>query len=288
MPELPEVETVVKGLNKICKNKKILDVWTNYFRYFKYPRNFKIFKKKILNKKILKIERKGKGILFYLSEGFFMFLHQKMTGRFLVLNYKKIEKNKKMLGIELNEKDKKHLHFILFLNKKTALYFVDPRKFAEFYLGKEEIFKKSLIKNIGVDPFSSEFSENFLKEKLLSSQKNISHFLVDQKIIAGIGNIYRSEILWQSKISPFRKTNALKPREVKNLYKSILFVLREASQKGGSSISDFRNIWGEKGKYQNHFLVYRRENEKCFRCGGFIKRIKINGRSIYWCPKCQK
>lgn len=287
MPELPEVETVVRGLKKFVKGKKILDIWSDYCGYFKFPQNLNAFRKAVVGKIILDVERKGKGVLFLLKDNFCIFIHQRMTGRFLYCLYK--ERGKKhFLYHCVSGQERNFLHLVFFLNKNTALAFLDVRKFAEFYAGPaEKILNLPFLENLGIDPLGPNFNWRLLEEKLVSN-KNIKNLIMDQRVISGIGNIYANEILWKSKISPFRKANSLSEKEIKILYKAILFVLKKAIKSRGSSISDFRDVFGKKGRYQDKFLVYKRDGKKCFRCRGIIKRVKINNRGTFYCLSCQK
>ena len=286
MPELPEVEVVVKGLKSNILSLNIIDFWTDYEPYLQLPKNKQKFKKLILKKKILKIERKGKGILFNLSSNFYLFVQQKMTGIFILTSFQK-PKEKFLKRIK---KENKFVHLVLFLEKRKAILFSDPRKFGKFFLGdKKQILNLPFLKNLGANPFSFEFTfEKFLELLKKHNKKILKNFLMDQKVIAGIGNIYANEILWKAKLSPQRKAGTLSIRKAKDLYNAILFILKKAIKYQGSSISDFLNVYGEKGNYQNVFYVYSRTKEKCFRCQGRIKRVKINQRSTYFCSQCQK
>jgi formamidopyrimidine-DNA glycosylase len=285
MPELPEVETVVKGLKSAVSGLKIVGIWADYAPYFELPKDKIRFKRLILGRKILKIERKGKGILFYLDSNFCLFVQQRMTGIFILSFWK----HPKERFLEKIKKENKFAHLVLFLEKNKALVFVDQRKFGKFFLGeKEKIFSLAFLRNLGKEPLSSDFKfKTFFNLAKKHGKKILKNFLMDQKIIAGIGNIYANEILWQAGLSPFKLARTLKEKEAKNLYKAIVFILKEGIKHKGSSISDFRDIRGRTGFYQKKFLVFMRKGKKCFRCGNLIKKVKISGRGSYFCPKCQ-
>jgi len=285
MPELPEIETVISGLKSNVLGFKIIDIWLDYKSYLKLPKKEQDFKKLILGRKILFIKRKGKGILFELDKGFYLFVQPRMTGSFIFssFNIKKEDFLKKI------KNEDKFVHLIFFLEKRKALLFRDPRKFGNFFLGtKEKILKLPFLKNLGIDPFSPKFTfKKFLELSEKHNKKILKSFLMDQKVISGIGNIYASEILWKARLFPQRKVESLNLKEKKNFYLAILLVLKRAIRYKGSSISDFRNIYGEKGNYQKNFYVYNKAGKNCKRCGGIIKKVKINGRGTYYCKKCQ-
>lgn len=293
MPELPEVETTVKDLliaNPKILGSSILDVWSDWKKMIKKPSSFSKFKNQIKNRKILDIKRRGKNILFFLDKEIVLLIHQKLTGHLLYGKWKL--KNKKweseIEGPIKDDPQNKFLHFILFLSNGWQIGLSDLRKFAKVELFKKEELEEEL-KEIGPEPLDPNFSfQDF--QKALSKKKNrkVKEVLMDQKVIAGIGNIYSDEALWLAKIHPFRKVKDLKEEELKNLYKAIQRVLKEGIKLHGESISDFRRINGTKGEFDRWRKVYRREGEKCFRCNNEIVAKKIGGRSAHFCPFCQR
>lgn len=290
MPELPEVETTVHDLRRKVLGRTFLDVWTDFKKMVKRPKNFEQFKKEILGRKIQKIWRRGKNIIFNLSSRKFLLIHQKLTGH-LLLGKWKLEKGKwepEISGPIKEDPMNRFLHLIFFLDNGQQLALSDLRKFAKVEILNKEELKKEL-ESIGPEPLDKDF--NFEKfEKVLAKKKRgkIKQVLMDQEIVAGIGNIYSDEILWEAKIHPFKDVSKLKEEELKRIYFSMRKILPKAIEVGGESISDYRRPSGERGGFDQLRKVYRREGEKCSRCGTQIKRVKIGGRSAHFCPNCQK
>ncbi|HPS21456.1 MAG TPA: DNA-formamidopyrimidine glycosylase [Candidatus Paceibacterota bacterium] len=285
MPELPEVETTVRGLRKKVLNLSILDVWTDLKTKdprkkdtVADPKYFPVFKKEIKNKKIISVERVAKNILINLSgsPAKTILIHMKLTGYLFYGKDPKI----------------KFAHVIFSLSNKHYLVFSDMRKFGKItLLDTKEAHETKHLKGIGPDPLSKEFTLEKLKE-VLNKKPNgkIKTVLLDQSIIAGIGNIYSDEILWYAGIHPERKISQIKPEEFKKLHKFIKEVLQKGINFGGDSMSDYRNINGLPGEFQLQHQAYQRTGEKCRKkgCGGVIIRKVINNRSAHFCAKHQK
>ncbi|OGZ27325.1 MAG: DNA-formamidopyrimidine glycosylase [Candidatus Nealsonbacteria bacterium RIFOXYB1_FULL_40_15] len=271
MPEFPEVETTRKSLESKVLNRTFVDVWTDEPKIIK--KDWSSFRKEIIGKKIVRIWRKGKNLIFDLSGGLSMLTHLKLTGHYLYDRW--------------NEKDPMnsfvHAKFILDNGKTLALS--DLRKFAKIELKKKEEIEKDLEK-IGPDPFQIG-SEEF-EAKIRKKRGKIKQVLMDQTVVSGIGNIYSDEILWESNVHPERKTADISEKEMQDIYKSSKKILKKALEAGGTSISDFRNTEGIKGKFGEIKKAYGREGQKCFRCSSLIKRKKIGQRSAHFCPSCQK
>jgi formamidopyrimidine-DNA glycosylase len=268
MPELPEVQTTVLGLKKKVLNRTFIDVWTDTEKLFKNI-SFPKFKKEIKGKKIKNICRRGKNIIFELSEDYSMLVHLKMTGHFL---YDKWEEDK------MNS----FIHVKFYLDNKKILAFSDLRKFAKIELYKT----KDLKLNLGPEPLEKSFTFNKLKGVLKKGK--IKQVLMNQEVIAGIGNIYSDEILWYAKVHPEKDALKLTEKELREIYKAIKSVLKKGVELRGTSISDYRDVEGKKGKFADYRKAYRREGEKCYRCGEKIVRKKIGGRSSHFCPHCQR
>jgi len=281
MPELPEVETTTRGLRKMTIGLTIKDIWTDLATKDKRqrdtvanPKYFMFFKKEVLDKKILSIERQAKNILINISNGKTILIHMKMTGHLL-----------------FNNKDK-FVHVIFILSNNKYLAFSDARKFGKITLLDTKTMHDSRhLKNIGPDPLSKNFTlkefEERLKRKLSGKIKTV---LMDQTIIAGIGNIYSDEILWRTNVHPERRISKIKEIEFKKMFKVMQKTLIKGINFGGDSMSDYRNLFGEKGRFQLHHEAYRRTGEKCRKnnCKGIIKRKMINGRSAHFCSIHQK
>jgi len=275
--------------------------------------NFRqIFKKELSGLKIKKIERRGKNILIYLIDAggtgissvvknpirraseYILLIHQKMTGHLLVGKWRiqkarpygyKIES---LLKGPLQEKNNSYIHLIFYFDNGWQMALSDLRKFAKVLLGvKEKIENLPELKKLGPDALDKKLSFKKFKDIIGHVRGKIKQTLMNQEIISGIGNIYSDEALFLAKINPFKLANKLTEKEIKNLYLAIRQVLKKAIRLRGTSISDFRDASGKAGKYSEVRLVYRKEKEPCPRCRTLIKRIKIAGRSAYFCPSCQ-
>lgn len=292
MPELPEVETIVRDLRKEIVGRKIENVWTDFSKIIKRPKNLEDFEREIKGKKIEKFWRRGKNIIFELSNNYSLLIHQKMTGHLLFGKWK-IEDGKWISttpGPLKEDPMNKFLHLIFFLDNSWQLALSDLRKFAKVELWKtEELRNSKQFKELGPEPLERNFTFLKFKGALQKKKKGkIKQILMDQTIIAGIGNIYSDEILWRAKIHPFKNVSKLSKIELKKIYEAMKEILPLAIKLGGESISDYRRPSGEKGFYDKARKVYRREGEKCPDCNGIVKRVKIGGRSAHFCPKCQK
>ena len=282
MPELPEVTTMVNGLRKRILNRTIIKVWTDTEKLIKNF-EFKEFKKEIKGKKIIDIFRKGKIICFQLDNNKILFVHPKMSGHFLIGKYKRVKDSWQSNNNEMN----KYIHLMFWLDNDLMLAFSDLRKFARIELWDEQkLSQAKIIQELGPDALELIFIQ--FEEILQKSRRKIKQVLMDQKLIAGIGNIYADEILFKTKIHPFRTTNTLTKQEIKKVYQAIKPILKKAIKLGGSSVSDFYNSEGNKGNFQNEFKIYRRNGQKCFNCLTIIKREKLVSRSTHFCPECQK
>ncbi len=286
MPELPEVETIVADLKKLVINRKITNVWTDTKKLIKKP-GFETLKKEIKELTIKDVRRKGKNILIDLNNDYTLLIHQKLTGHLLYGKWA-IQKNKALPLLEgplVNDPMNNFIHFIIYLNNNYQLALSDLRKFAKIIFGKtEEIENLKEIREIGPDPLAKDFTFEQFKERIKKHKGKIKQILMDQAVIAGIGNIYSDEILWWAKVHPLKNSTALTNEELKRLYQYTLEVLKTALKARGSSISDYRDAKGERGSYDQIRKVYRREHQKCYRCGTLIKRIKIGARSSCFCP----
>ena len=285
MPELPEVEIVKQSLDKNIKFEKIKKVVVrNRSLRFKIPKNFEIVLK---NKIINKISRKSKYLILHL-EDIYCVIHLGMSGTIHLINKKNFKKNTNTSFYSSPNLPLKHNHIEFFLEKYQLIY-NDPRRFGFFKIFE----KKSLsdfFNNVGPEPLNNKFNINYISNYFINKKKNIKSFLLDQKFVSGIGNIYASEILFYCRINPFKEAKYLTKLDIKKIKYFSKFVLNKAIKKGGSSIRNFRNVLGKNGKYQNEFKVYQRENLKCLKkeCFGKIKKKFISKRSTFFCNKCQK
>jgi len=297
MPELPEVETTVKDLSKArppILGARFVDVWTDSPKMIKSPRSFDQFKKEIKRKKIEKIWRRGKNIIFELIRirplpVYYLLIHQKLTGH-LLLGKWALEKGQwqsKIPGAPKEDPMNRFLHLIFWVDNGQMLALSDLRKFAKVELLDEDGLEKELG-SLGPEPLTGELTFEKFKKRFEGKKGKIKQVLMDQNVIAGIGNIYSDEILWQARIHPFKDVSKLSNSDFGGIYRAMREILSKAIELGGESISDFRRISGERGGFTPLRKVYRREGEKCSRCGRAIKRVKIGGRSAHFCPTCQK
>jgi formamidopyrimidine-DNA glycosylase len=296
MPELPEVQTTVNYLKKALPGRKIVRLWTDWPKAVKRPASFKEFEKALLGSKILDIRRRGKNILIALSGGKTLLIHQKMTGHLLVGRWKQ-QKGKWISLISGPLKDDPlngYLHLIFWLDNGRQMALSDLRKFAKVELYFHSVIERKKdnlgikeLDELGPEPLAKNFSFGNFKARLRGRKAAIKKILMDQKIIAGIGNIYADEILWAAKVHPKTEANKLTSYQLKAIYDSIGPILREALKKQGTSFGDYRKPDGTQGAYQKARRVYGRENQACPRCGAKIKRLKLGQRSAHYCPTCQ-
>src|SRR3989344_584261 len=301
MPELPEVETTMRGLKRTIVGLTIKDVWTDINTRDKRqlgavanPKYFKSFRKEVKNKKVLSVERRAKNILIHLSGDKTILIHMKMTGHLLYGRYEL--KKKKWLPAgrvgPLHDPFNRFIHVVfVFLNGKH-LVLSDMRKFGKITLLDTDVTHNSKhLKNIGPEPLDLKFTfEKFTKCLSASGARKIKTVLMDQGVVAGIGNIYSDEILWHASIHPERKVSKLKEKELKLILKATKKLLAKGINFGGDSMSDYRNIHGLPGKFQLHHQAYRRTGERCRKknCKGKIVRKMIGGRSSHFCSMHQK
>jgi len=292
MPELPEVQTTVNDLNRKIKGLTITGIWTDWPKYFKRSiGGWETFRKIVKGKKIKKIRRIGKNIIFDLSHDKEILIHQKLTGHLLVGHWQ--IKNNLPISTEKGlfaEKVNNYIHAIFWLNKNKMMGFSDLRKFGKILVtDKRDFDNLKDLKDIGPDPLTPKFGFNEFKSLISRKQGPIKKILMDQNIVSGIGNIYSDEILFAAKIHPLRKAEKLGDKELRAIFEAAKKILKKAIKLRGTSTSDYRDTAGKAGRYTEVRLVYQREGEKCpQRCGGTIKRLKINGRSAHFCPYCQK
>jgi len=286
MPELPEVETTVRDLKKKVLGRTFVDVWTDFQKMIKKPRDFKDFKKEIEGRKIENIRRRGKNILIDLSENKILLIHQKLTGHLLLGEWKKKGNVWLPPPGPLSEKVNTYTHLLFTFDDGKQLALSDLRKFAKIELLNKDELKKE-ISSLGQEPLNKSFTFENFAGIIGRARGKIKQVLMNQTVIAGIGNIYSDEILWRAKVHPFKKISQLSEKELNNIYQAMRKTLILAIKLCGESISDYRTLSGEAGFFDKARKVYQREGEKCNRCGTAIKRVKLAGRSAHFCPNCQ-
>ncbi|MFA4817848.1 MAG: bifunctional DNA-formamidopyrimidine glycosylase/DNA-(apurinic or apyrimidinic site) lyase [Parcubacteria group bacterium] len=297
MPELPEVQTIISDLNRKIKGDTITDFWSDWGKAIK-GKSVEKFTKEIKGRKILGARRIGKNIFIDLSGGKTLYIHLKMTGHLLVkrVSHNVDRKSKDYFDDRVNQ----YIHHIwklksvncrpLTANCQKTLEFSDVRKFAKIVLDDtQKIAELPEIKKLGVDAMSPQFTLNKFKE-ILNRRKNksIGLILMEQELISGIGNIYRSEILFEAGIAPTRIIKKLNSQEIKKIYQSIKKVLAKAIKLRGTSDSDYRDTAGAPGNFQKILRVYRQAGKKCRKCDTIIKRSTLGQRNAFFCAKCQK
>jgi formamidopyrimidine-DNA glycosylase len=287
MPELPEVEIVKQSLHQKIQQKKIKKVIIkNRNLRFKIPIKFEELLK---NKKIKKVTRFSKYLILNFFDGSFCLIHLGMSGTIHLIKKDALNKYTNTSFYSSPSLPKKHNH-VEIIFKDIKIVYNDPRRFGFFKFINDHSDLLKNFKHHGPEPFFKSFNIKYFLEYFLNKKKNIKSFLLDQKFVSGIGNIYASEILFLCKINP--KTYAMKLTK-KDCKKIIFFsrkVLKKAIKRGGSTIRDFKNISGKNGNFQKEFNVYQRENINCSRnkCTGKIKKIFISKRSTFFCNICQK
>ena len=253
---------------------------------FKLPLNLEEFLK---NKIIIKVTRFSKYLILHFSNKTYCIIHLGMSGTIHLIRNNKDNTFTNASFYSLSKLPKKHNHVEIYF-KNLKIIYNDPRRFGFFKLAsnKKELVNK--FKHLGPEPFFKSFNLNYLNNYFNNKKKNIKSFLLDQKFVSGIGNIYASEILFLSKISPIKEVYKLSKKDCKNIIFYSRVVLKKAIRRGGSSIRDFKNISGKHGNYQKEFRVYQRENLKClkYKCIGKIKKKIISNRSTFFCNICQK
>ena len=268
MPELPEVQTVVNYIRPILigeKVKSITPLWPKVFHNF----SDRDLQKKINGEKIIEVLRRGKFIVIQFKK-VIMAIHLRMTGKVYYLNK--------------NNSISKHTTALFTFESKNQLVFDDVRKFGRLYLYNS---LEPLNKCLGPEPLSNDFSLDLFSGLLKGRKRNTKALLLDQSVLAGLGNIYVDESLWKSGIHPNSISNVIPAFRVKKLYKNIKNILTDAINKNGTTIIDF-SVNGESGKYTNDLQIYNRNKLDCFHCKNKITKIRVAGRGTHICLKCQK
>lgn len=274
MPELPEVETVRRTLVQLVKGKTIEEVEVRWPKMIKEPDDVQQFELLLRGQTILDIGRRGKFLLFTLSD-FVMVSHLRMEGRY---------------GLFAKEEPmNKHVHVIFRFTDGTELRYQDVRKFGTYHLFKpgEELKTKPLV-NLGPEPFDESFTVDVLKQKLQRTNRNIKATLLDQSVVVGLGNIYVDEALFRSNIHPETIASSLTDEQMRTLHREIILTLQDAVEKGGSTVRSYVNSQGEIGLFQLDIFVYGRNDEPCKKCGTVIEKSVVAGRGTHICPNCQR
>ncbi len=271
MPELPEVETVKETLKKQILGKKIHRVQVLYEGII--ATDVETFKESLINQTFLDIKRRGKFLIFELDD-YYLVSHLRMEGKYFL----KKEKDPLL----------KHEHVIFYLDDDMTLRYHDTRKFGKMYLVmKAHLYDDTPLKDLGLEPWDNDLSPAYLMAKF-QNNKPIKTLLLSQDIITGIGNIYADEILFKCGINPMKKGNKITEEECQKIITNTQEILENAITKGGTTIRSYTSSLGVIGHFQNDLLVHNQEGKDCKVCHNTIKKVKVNGRGTYYCPKCQE
>ena len=279
MPELPEVETIRRVLEPAVVDDKIIKIFLRKTRMIR-DQSLQFFKKELAGRKILKVDRRGKYLIFRLDDKIFL-VHLGMSGQIIRVLDNDLSKNTSFSPLD------KHTHLCLWFSRGTVLYFRDPRMFGRYILSdpKEE---SRLFSNLGPEPLGPQFTPSGLYQDLRNRTASIKALLLNQKIVAGLGNIYVDESLFRAGINPATAGGRILKKQAEILYESIKSILTEAVNAGGTSISDFQDPEQRTGKFQYNLHVYGREGKACIKCGTPIIKEILAQRGTHWCPQCQK
>lgn len=281
MPELPEVETIRKGLEKYIVGKKIIEV------EIRDPKLYHLDKAHLRGVLVIGVKRYGKGFVIDLNNDYSLAIHVKLTGQFIYQDEatKKIPMDKKFVA----EVPSKFTRVIFHFGDNATLFFNDIRRFAWIKLIKtDEIKKLPFFSEMGPEPFK-DLTYEYFKTIMITSGGAIKGVLMDQKKIGGVGNIYANDALNLAQINPQRQGKTLNESELIKFYEAVHTVLKAGLKYDGASEINFVNVLGQTGQYQKHFLTYGRQGKICLQCKkGIIKKIRVAGRGTYFCPNCQK
>ena len=274
MPELPEVETVKEALNQTVKGQTIKDI---ELRYEPMVKNMSAdeFKEKLINQTIQEVSRRGKYLVFHFDD-YQLLSHLRMEGKYFYVDS----------DFELNS----HVHVIFTLENGKRLLYQDTRKFGTYHLYDKAIDLETTapFQVLGLEPFATEFTPSYVKEKIQNKKKPIKSLLLDQTVVCGLGNIYVDEVLYRARLHPLTSSSELTDKDIENVVKYTVEVLARAIELGGTTIRTFRSSHGVSGTFQNELLVHQRKGENCYECHTPIEKIKVGGRGTYFCPTCQK
>ncbi len=272
MPELPEVETVRRGLEKLILGKKISSVEIRYPKMIKT--DLDEFQKEVPGQIIESMGRRGKYLLFYLTDKV-LISHLRMEGKYFYYPEQAPER--------------KHAHVFFQFEDGGTLVYEDVRKFGTMELLAPDLLDAYFIsKKLGPEPSEPDFDLQVFQAALAKSKKPIKSHLLDQTLVVGLGNIYVDEVLWRAQVHPARPSQCLTRVEASAIHEQTIEVLGQAVEKGGSTIRTYTNAFGEDGSMQDFHQVYDKAGQECSRCGTIIEKIQLGGRGTHFCPNCQR
>src|SRR4030088_1475545 len=293
MPELPEVETVRRGLQPVMEGSRIVKAEARR-KDLRFPFQ-KDFVARLTGQTVTGLGRRAKYLMADLASGDVLLMHLGMSGSFRVQD----GDDSKTPGQFQHPRSeiRAHDHVVLHMSSGAAVVFHDPRRFGSMkIIARRALEEEPLLNGLGPEPLGNEFDADMLARSCANKKTSLKAALLDQRVVAGLGNIYVCEALYRSQLSPRRLAATLATKKgeptdhAKRLVTAIHAVLNQAIKAGGSSLRDHRQTTGELGYFQHSFQVYDREGEKCQTagCSGIVRRFTQNGRSTFWCPKCQK
>ena len=277
MPELPEVETIRRGLDREVTGKRIRSVEVHGLRSIRRHKNKKEFIGRLEGAKITGVGRTGKFLVFRLDSGDRLVAHLRMSGQ--------------LLRAQAKDPVPKHTHVVMTFTQGGQLRYVDPRTFGELFVGSSDDIAEHMpeLDDLGFDPFDEPLSWVVFGELLVRRRQRLKTILLDQTFVAGLGNIYTDEVLFQAGLRYDRTSDSLSSMEIRRLYRALVEVMHEAVKHRGSTLGDgqYVDVYGRPGSYQLEHQVYDREGEPCRRCRTPIVRVKFQQRSTFFCPHCQ-
>jgi formamidopyrimidine-DNA glycosylase len=287
MPELPEVETVCRQLEPELEGRRIESLEVLDPRWCR-PMPPSGLEGAVTGRTIKRLRRRGKYLLLGLDRGQTLVMHLRMTGNLVLVEGK--DKLDPSEGMRLYEDERstseRHLRARFVLDDGRQVWFTDPRRFGEAFLVEDSALE-ARFERLGIEPFSDAFTPEALGQMAAGRTAPLKSFLLDQKGVAGVGNIYADEALFRARLHPLSPTGSMRPEHLEALRDAVVAALEAGIDGGGASIDDYRDGRGEKGRMQDEFLVHTRAGKPCPRCDGTIERIVVSGRSTYFCPSCQ-
>ena len=273
MPELPEVETIRRQLDPAIVGRRIVEARILDERWTR-PESPQEVAHRVEGREILSTARRGKYLIVALEGGLNLVMHLRMTGNLLLADSEA-------------ESDERFLRAAFQLDDGSELWFTDARRFGHGVVLTDDQLEPYLLARLGIEPLAGELTGERLVQLAAGRTAPLKSFLLDQRRIAGIGNIYADEALHRAELHPLSPAGSMRPEHCEALVEGIVEALEAGLANGGSSIDDYRDARGERGSMQDEFLVHTREGQECGRCGGEIRRIVVGGRSTYFCPGCQ-
>jgi len=270
MPELPEVETIVRGLHPRLAGREFVNVQVNWAGSLHEMSPARL-RQQLIGRRVHRVTRRGKFLIFELSDDLYLLIHLRMTGQLLLRT--------------TPPEDDRHIRLVFGFDDGSQLYFRDTRKFGRVYLARDP---HDVVGSLGPEPLVDDFDLDSFAALLSRRRGMIKPLLLNQRFIAGLGNIYTDEALFGAGIHPRRRADTLELAEISHLYIAIRRVLQQGIANRGTTLDDFRDIKGQAGRNQQSLEVFRRAEEPCSRCGAPIQRTVIGGRGTYFCARCQK